>query len=172
MTWTKQSKCNIFGAYHCWIHSSLCGFVTFFIIKFYWAQQFPIELYLQFLSVLSLPDSNLSISQKKMSDENQEKVIVVWREVVQHVNIIDFKNVLINEMAKQDFVRFNFPFRNPWLIMLCIIYAALFWYLCLSKQCRRWCHPKKRWLNYFLYLCGIILGDIANMHIFDVVYLI
>ena len=162
-----------------------CGFLTFFIVNFYWAREFPIKLYIQILSVLSSPDASFIFFPKetlgkggKGGDEEQEGVIAKWREIVQHVNTIDLKNGLIKdfkEMAQLDFLRdkLGFPFRSPGLIILCIIYAVLqlTFIICATQNDV----GDDVILNgggwTIFYVCAIILGGIANVYTFLVAYL-
>ena len=158
-----------------------CGFLTFFIVNFYWAREFPIKLYIQILSILSSPDASFIFfpneklgEDGKGGNEEQEGLIAKWREVMQQVNTVDLTKDY-KKMAEQNFVihKLGFPFRSPGLIFLCFIYAGL-------QLTVVFCATQNDvgddvilngggWTIF--YICTVILGSLANMYTYAVAYL-
>ena len=117
-----------------------CGFLTFFIVNFYWAREFPIKFYIQILSVLSSPDASFIFLPKEKDgeggEEEQEGLIAKWREVMQHVNTIDlirdFKTMAEQNCGTQ--VWFPFP-QSRAQLPVCYLCRSTAYLCCL-------CHPK------------------------------
>ena len=166
----------------------LCGQVSFFVVNFYWVREFLIKFYIQILSVLSCPDATALFFPKEARPENNdngekeksEELQCKWRQVMQHVNSIDPVNsrALVikhfKEMDNQSFFKYKlgFPFRNPMLIIMSIIYSALQLAFMISATQNtleeNTILAGGDWTIFYIFT--IIIGNIANVYIFCVAY--
>ena len=100
----------------------LCGVLTFFIVTYYWVQEFPIGLCLDILSLLQMPDVNTIFYPNESTAEVRKKVT----KLLQHMTSSSLKQQFLNIHNKgvvSD--KILFPFKSPVLIILSIIYGAL-----------------------------------------------
>ena len=100
----------------------VCGVLTFFIVTYYWVQEFPIGLCLDVLSLLRMPGVNTIFYPNESTARVRKKV----DRLQQHLSSQSLKQQFMNMRNKAVLSdKFLFPFKSPVLITLSIIYGSL-----------------------------------------------
>ena len=147
----------------------VCGVLTFFIVTYYWVQEFPIALCLDVLSLLQMPDVNTIFYPNESTAEVRKKVT----KLLQHMSSSSLKQQFLNIHNKgvvSD--KFLFPFKSPVLIILSIIYGALqFGFILCAAYTVNNGPVMQRILTgdpgwEIFYGLSVAFGVVANMYVF------
>lgn len=99
----------------------IMGFSTFFIVTYYWTQEFPIGFYLDMVSLFAMttlgPDE--LVHMNRVAEEKKqmtEKMLSQFEKVK-----TDFRGLY----AEKWYYKFAYPFKAPVLILLCLGFAGL-----------------------------------------------
>ena len=148
----------------------LCGVLTFFIVTYYWVQEFPIGLCIDILRLLQMPDVNTIFYPNESTAEVRKKVT----KLLQHMNSPSLKQQFLNIHNKgvvSD--KFLFPFKSPVLIILSIIYGALqFGFIfCAAHTVNNNQQVVQRLLTgdlgwIIFYVLAVAFGVLANIYVF------
>ena len=153
----------------------VCGFLTFFIVTYYWVQQFPIGLCIDFVRIMEMPgvDDLLYVEDYfKKDNANSEKKAekLAARLVANFVRIDKLEKQFKDMRNKGASKKFFYPFESPVLIILCLVYALLQlgFIICAAVADTG---PSEvlnggGWLNF--YIAAVIMGIIANLYTFAV----
>lgn len=152
----------------------ICGFLTFFIVTYYWVQQFPIGLCIDFVRIMEMPgvDDLLYPEEHFKDGERSEKKAqkLAARLVANFVRINKLENDFNDMRKKGTSKKFFYPFESPVLIILCLVYALLQlgFIVCAALADTG---PSEvlnggGWINF--YIAAVIMGIIANLYTFAV----
>ena len=162
------------------------GLLTFFIVTYYWVQEFPIGICLDVLRLL-IPTTGSADTIRNIKGETKatsEKMSKIER----YVRRADLENNFQNMRGKSWFrVKFAYPFKSPMLVFLCIAYFAIQIGFAVCAVLRDSiftedfdCENVKlndvfvflnggNWMKF--YLAAVIVGIIANLYTFIVAVL-
>ena len=90
------------------------GSLTFFIVNYYWVQEFSIGLCIDMLNVLELPGI------VRRDSEGESRV----EEIIQFMHFATLRRDFRDMCAKTWWDKFKHPFTSPGLVILCFIYFA------------------------------------------------
>ena len=100
----------------------VCGILTFFIVTYYWVQEYLIGICLNVLSLLRMPGVDTIFYPNESAAEVRKKVI----KLQERLNLSSLKQQFMNMRNKAVLSdKFLFPFKSPVLITLSIIYGSL-----------------------------------------------
>ena len=88
------------------------GFLTFFVVTYFWVQEFPIGFCIDCLSILKYTEKN----KEESSKIEKIKVFVQFAELKRQ-----FEHLQNTSWCS----KFSYPFRTPQMVILCIIYVIL-----------------------------------------------
>ena len=100
----------------------VAGFFTFFIVTYYWVQEFPIGLCIDLLSLLQMPGMDNVLNYKESSKELSNKM----DKIMGYLHYSDLKtkfNGLHQKRWLDD--KFLYPFKSPVIVILCMSYTTL-----------------------------------------------
>ena len=97
------------------------GVLTFFIVTYYWVQEFPIGLCVDVLRLLQMSDVNTLFYPKESTTEIKQKV----KSIAKYLKKTALKQEFRDMHNKAVSNKFLFPFKSPCLIVLSIIYSSL-----------------------------------------------
>ena len=147
----------------------ICGILTFFIVTYYWVQEFPIGICLDVLSLLRMPNVNTIFYPNESTAKVRKKVD-------------ELQKCLSSSSLKQQFMsmrnkavlsdKFLFPFKSPARITLSIIYGSLQFgfILCASHaiingQVQQMILTNDEgWIIF--YALSVAFGVLANIYVF------
>ncbi len=163
------------------------GYLSFFIVTKPWAQEFPLGIFNDITSQLKLlasggPDSYLS-SSDDLNDEVNKNIIKTLGENYKKLSRKEIGKRLIAFIKKfgDDFEKlrqmsflskFGYPFKNPWLVLLCLFYAGMqfTFVICAGVTMNDMGILTSQILNgggwIFYYIIAIAFGVIANAYAF------
>ena len=155
----------------------LCGILTFYIVCYYWITELPLTVCLDFLRILEAGSCDSFLSPIKSNKEkiHKSKGILkhyhdsLWRDF-EKIYEVSFMQKLL------------FPFRNPLVIVLCLVYAAfqLAFVVCAgfsgaaasdtfrSEQITVILNDGTGWAVFFF--IAAIMGALANAYVFIIAY--
>ena len=156
------------------------GFLTFFIVTYYWVQEFPIGICLDVLSLL-IPASGSADSIHNIKEEIKgpsEKM----SKILKYVNYAALKQDFQGMRGKSWFgVKFAYPFQRPVLVVLCILYFGSQVTFAVSAVLTVELDTESRigelimkvvvlnggyWFTF--YIAAVVLGILANLYTFIV----
>ena len=146
------------------------GFFSFFLVTYYWAQEFPIALCLDMISLWKMkrgPEEFINFGERVLNprDRLTSSMGFLYMLVRDYIELHDEKW----------WFKFTYPFRTPVIVFLCIIYAflhigfAVSSFLVLDRADKALAHPglfSWPWLIY-VYACAGF-GVVANIYAFTV----
>ncbi len=149
--------------------SPFLGFLGFFVVTYYWSQEFPIGLCIDLISIWKSggKDDVLDIKNNFM----------VRKEVVQKTVDQFFRmETLVDDFKRlrdvSFFSKFTYPFRSPFLVVFCVGYGLL---QATFAICAALTYDEMGtldvyildggtgWVNYYIVACTI--GAIANFYV-------
>ena len=147
----------------------VCGTLTFFIVTYYWVQQFPIGICLDLLSILQMPDANHIFYPNQSTKEIRDKV----NAIMNFFRYNDLKNDFTNMHKTASWLgdKFTYPFRSPLMVALAITYSAFqfAFILCAALTDGMEVEVLNGGLGWVLfYIFSIIVGVVANLYVFIV----
>ena len=98
------------------------GLLTFFIVMYYWVQEFPIGVCLDVLRLL-IPTTGSADTFRNIKGETKamsEKI----KKIMRYVHYADLENDFQDMRGKRFKEKFAYPFKSPVLVVLCIAYFA------------------------------------------------
>ena len=155
----------------------LCGILTFYIVCYYWITELPLTVCLDFLRILEGGSCDSFISPIKSNKEKFQKS----KGILKH-----YHESLWRDFEKIYEVKFMqkllFPFRNPLVIVLCLIYAAfqLAFVVCAgfsgaaasdnfgTEQTTVILNDGSGWAVFFF--IAATMGALANAYVFIIAY--
>ena len=164
------------------------GYLSFFIVTKPWAQEFPLGVFNTFLSQLKLCQAggpeNFLADGDDMNEEDEEKLNKNFagksfqklskREKVERIKQFGFK--FTDDFKKwrdiSFLTKFEYPFKNPWMVILCLFYASiqLIFIICAGVAVSDTGVAMSQVLNgggwVVYYIIAIIFGAIANAYAF------
>ena len=153
------------------------GLLTFFIVTYYWVQEFPIGVCLDVIRLL-IPTTSSADSIRNIKGEMKAPSAKI-KAIMRYVHYADLKKDFQNMQNKNWFSeKFAYPFKSPVLIVLCIAYFAsqvTFAVCAVSTNDVELNEfgtevPKFDFLNdgnwHKFYLAAVILGFLANLYTF------
>ena len=146
----------------------LLGLLTFFIVTYYWVQEFPIGLCIDMIKVLQMPGPDELVKFKKTLKDKHEQLLSKF------VRMEKLETQFKDMRTKNFCEKFVYPFKSPVLIVLCLIYAALQFAFIMSAalaidemgQLVSQILNGGGWIVY--YIIAVIVGIIANVYVFAV----
>ena len=150
----------------------ICGFLTFFIVTYYWVQQFPIGLCIDFVRIMEMPgvDDLLYAEEHFKKSTNKKTEALAARLVANFVRIDKLETQFDSMRNTGTSKKFFYPFESPVLIILCLVYALLQlgFIICAAVADTG---PSEvlnggGWFNF--YIVAIIVGIITNLYTFAV----
>ena len=150
----------------------ISGFLTFFVVTFYWAMQFPIGLCVDLIKkmmktpgveALFYPEKHI---KQRPESQNEYEALADCLNASSGELEKSFK-----EMQSTSFCeKFLYPFRSPLLIILCLFYATL--QIAFVNCAASADTGPNEILNgggwYIFYIIAIIIGILANLYTFAV----
>ena len=155
----------------------VCGILTFYIVSYYWVTELPLTVCLDFLRILEAGSCDSFLSPIKSNKEKLYKS----KNLLKH-----YHNSLWRDFEKIYNVKFMdkllFPFRNPVVIVLCLIYAAfqLAFVVCAGFSGAAASDSAEQvtttvilndglgWTIFFF--VAAVLGALANAYVFIIAY--
>ena len=139
----------------------VCGIFTFFIVTYYWVQEYLIGLCLNVLSLLQMPNVDTIFYPNESAAEVRKKVIKLQERLSSSILKQQFMNMR-NKAVLSD--KFLFPFKSPVLITLSIIYGSLQFgfILCASRPVIL--NDGGGWTVF--YVLSVAFGVLANIYVF------
>ncbi len=163
------------------------GYLSFFIVTKPWVQEFPLGIFNDITSQLKLlasggPDSYLS-SSDDLNDEVNKNIIKALGENYKMLSRKEIGKGLIAFIKKfgddfekfrqmSFFSKFEYPFKNPWLVLLCLFYAGMqfTFVICAGVTMNDMGILTSQILNgggwILYYIIAIAFGVIANAYAF------
>ena len=151
----------------------VAGFFTFFIVTYYWVQEFPIGLCIDLLSLLQMPGMENVTNLKDSSKEHANKM----KKIMQYVHFVELKKQF-RDLHQRRWLedKFLYPFKSPVMVILCMLYTALqlAFVICAavveSESGDLEIHPLNGgpWVGF--YVASVFIGGIANMYVFTVAF--
>ena len=151
----------------------VAGFFTFFIVTYYWVQEFPIGLCIDLLSLLQMPGMDNVLNYKESSKELSNKM----DKIMGYLHYSDLKtkfNGLHQKRWLDD--KFLYPFKSPVIVILCMSYTTLqlAFVICAAVVETDSGDLKIQPLNggpwVGIYVVAVFIGSIANMYVFTVAF--
>ena len=136
----------------------ICGLLSFFIVTYFWVQEFPIGICVDVLSILKLPGIDETLELKATGKEAGEKVDKINR----YIHVAELKKQFKGLRDTAWCSKFSYPFHSPQMVILCLTYAALQLVFVISGVIGAGMH----WSSFFAF--AIIVGIIANIYVFAV----
>ena len=160
------------------------GLFNFFIVTFYWSQQYPIGFRLDMLSISKMTNYSITdlLNPKKMVKEKvdslnekastedsskTEKFVAEFSKA-----FVPLKNDFKELFEKGFFEKFSYPFNSPALVIICFLYTVLqlAFILCAAQTMDEMGVVINHVLNgggwVVYYIVVIIVGVIANCYVF------
>ena len=139
----------------------ICGLLTFFIVTYFWVQEFPVGICVDVLSILKRPQMDRIIDIKETREELKQKVDTIDRYIHRSELKKQFKGLQHTPWCD----KFTYPFRCPQMVILCMIYTVLQYGFAYSAFV---IFSSEHAYLYFFYLSAVAIGFIANMYVFIV----
>ena len=134
------------------------GLLTFFVVTYFWVQEFPIGICVDVLSILQQPRIEELLELKKTKKEGGERLNKINRYI--HFSELQkqFKNLRRTTFSG----KFSYPFESPQMVILSIFYALLQLGFVIAAR-----HSLGGEWAIFYVPAGII-GYLANIYVFTV----
>ena len=97
----------------------IAGFWIFFIVSYYWAQEFLVGLTVDFVGMLRLPGASQHFFRRVVNGD--DKIC----EILEHVDFDNLKRDYSDLSTKSFIDKGLYPFRNCMLALLCTVYSIL-----------------------------------------------
>ena len=146
----------------------ILGFFTFFIVTYFWVQQFPIGLCIDLLSLLKMPGMEDITNFRESTKESKGKM----DKILHFIKFEDLKRDFSGLRKRSWFFdKFAYPFQNPVLVVLCMCYAALqfAFVVCAFPPFPEAIISMRYWP--LVYVISVFIGGVANMYVFVVAFL-
>ena len=141
----------------------ICGILSFFIVMYFWVQEFPIGVCVDFLSILKLPGIDDTLKLKATGEELGEKIHKINR----YINLAELKKQFKGLQNTAWFDKFIYSFSCPQMVILCLIYTLLQFSFVISVSVGVSCSDNN--FSYF-YIFAVIFGFVANLYVFIVAF--
>lgn len=149
----------------------LLGFLTFFLVTYYWSQEFPIALCIDMISIWKMgdPDDLIYIDEK-----HRKKKSTVLKVIDQFVRIKKLESEFQDLRKTHCCEKFGYPFKAPVLIVICVAYVGLHlgFVVCAAVAVNETGAIVSQILNgggwAFYYIVVVIISAIANIYVFAV----
>ena len=134
------------------------GLLTFFVVTYFWVQEFPIGICVDVLSILQQPGIEELLELKKTKKEGGERLNKINRYI--HFSELQkqFKNLRRTAFSG----KFSYPFESPQMVILSIFYALLQLGFVIAAR-----HSLGGEWAIFYVPAGIV-GFLANIYVFTV----
>ena len=162
------------------------GLFTFFIVTYYWSQQYPIGYRIDMMSIFKMTEYGMIdvLSIKEAIKEKAEKMEKQLHEKVEGKKAAIIVDNLLNiglKPLKADFDelfnkswldKFALPFKTPTLVITCLSYAVLqlAFVICAAQAVDDMGVVVTQILNgggwVIYYIIAVIVGVIANLYVF------
>jgi hypothetical protein len=160
------------------------GLLTFFIVTYYWSQQYPIGFHLDMISIFKMTEYGM-FDVLRIKDTVKEKVDTLKEKMMEEdegTKMDRFFSAVVKPL-KKDFEelfhkpwcdKFTYPFKTPLLVIICLGYAVLqlVFVICASQAVNEMGEVMTHVLNgggwVYYYLFAIITGIVANLYVFIV----
>ena len=147
----------------------LCGILTFFLVTYYWTQEFPIGVCVDVLRFLEAPDVDtlIDMNSKLTIEERKKKLQGLSR----YLHIAELKKDFKIMRKKGFFDKFAYPFQSPMIIVLSLIYAGfqLGFVVCAAVTVENG-QTVSVFLNggywVYYYYIAVFIAALANLYIF------
>lgn len=96
------------------------GFFSYFLVTFYWVQEFPIALCLDMISLAKTKRGPEDFIDVKEQLEEPRETLKTIAEVLKCI-LPDFKKMHNRNWC----FKFTYPFRTPVIVVLCVLYALM-----------------------------------------------
>ena len=106
----------------------LFGMFTFFIYANFWVQEFPISLITDFMKLVQIPGATEILDYTKTVKDHSKVLSKITEKLQLSILNNKFADLHNNTLS----VKILYPFRNPFLVVLCLVYGAfhLAFYIC------------------------------------------
>ena len=140
----------------------ICGILTFFIVTYYWVQEFPIGICVDVMScVLDTP----GIDDLTKINQPDEEELKKKSKIKKFIHFAELKKQFRGFRNTAWYSKFAYPFQSPQTVLLSIIYAILqgvfviFAFKTIGVLSIPW----------FLFCCAAgFIGFIANLYVFAI----
>ena len=143
----------------------IIGLLTFFVVTYFWVQEFPIGFCIDVLSVLKAPDIDDIKDFRKTKKDAASKL----EKIKQFVHIAELKKQFKDLRLKAFYRKFLYPFFTPQMVIICLIYAFLqFSFIICAGNSTSGNGPLGggHWTTF--YVIAAFVGYIANFYVFIV----
>lgn len=148
----------------------VCGFLTFFIVTYYWVQQFPIGLCIDFVRIMEMHGVDDLLYAEDHFKKGGKEIKLAAHLVANFVRIEELEKQFKDMLNTGAINKLAYPFQSPVLIILCVVNALLQlgFIICAAVADTG---PSevlngRDWLNF--YIAAVIMGVIANLYTFSV----
>ena len=164
------------------------GLFTFFIVTYYWSQQYPVGYRIDMISIFKMTEygmTDLSRIGEEITQKNEKMLKALGGEVEgKRAKIIAKMDGLLFKPLQDDFqelfrknwgVKFLYPFKTPMLVFACFVYFALqlAFVVCAAQSVDEMGEVVTHVLNgggwVYYYISAVIVTIIANLYTFLVV---
>ena len=138
------------------------GLLTFFIVTYFWVQEFQIGVCVNVLSLLKLPGIDKLLNINKTKKEGSDKI----RKITTNVHTSELKQQFKNLRGAAWFDKFSYPFQSPQMVIISMVYSylQLGFLVCASSSLS----ANGFWVFFYVPVACLI-GFIANLYVFTVV---
>ena len=147
------------------------GFLSFFIVTYFWVQEFPIGICIDMVSLLLMPMASVNDASKPKKKEEVKKRI---EKITKYLHYAELKKQFKGLRGTKWLDKFEYPFKSPQMVILCLIYAILQLAFILSaglvNEDEDGIEGRPLGGGYWIYFYGfsIIVGFIANIYVFTI----
>lgn len=148
----------------------VAGIFSFFIVTFYWVQEFPVGLCLDIVSIMEMESDAIPIGSTTMEERLKLPNLV---EVINQFVNIDMLVEEFNILRSTTFGdKFSYPFKTPMLVVLCMGYGLLqlAFVICAAVTMDDMGVIISQILNgggwIIYYIVAVVVGVIANLYVF------
>lgn len=145
------------------------GLLSFFVVTYFWVQEFPIGICIDFLSILQLPDINDVLNIKEATEEGSKRI----DKINKYVHLAELKRQFKNLRETYWFEKFTYPFKSLQMVILCMIYTLIYlgFFICagvFSGETGTDMGPLGggSWNGFYGFT--IVVSVLANLYVFSV----
>ena len=97
------------------------GLLTFFVVTYFWVQEFPIGVCVDFLSILQQPGIDEILEMEKTKSEGGEKL----SKINKYIHFSELKKQFKTLRTTAFLDKFGYPFGSPQMVIVSMVYALL-----------------------------------------------
>ena len=134
------------------------GLFTFFVVTYYWVQEFPIGICVDILSILQQPGIDEVLEMKKTKAEGGDRL----NRINKYIHFSELKKQFKNLRSTPFFYKFGYPFGSPQMVIASLFFAGFqLGFVINASQ-----SLGGEWAVF--YVPAGIIGYLANIYVFTV----